>query len=528
MKRIVIVIGLCLAVNCSIMAEPVQTGAAPASSEVVAHVHWLGKKRIAADTNADGFMKIWNLPETAMLETQTINKLADAPWRLLRNTTNGKATNLLSPILHDLLEQEAYLEIRQPASPANQPGEMVVAVRLDAQRAELWRTNLAAALESLTTMKLTITDSGWSLKKHHVPNFLQLIRAGDWTVLGAAQERNGLFEEVLARIKRTGAPFSASGTNFWLEASVDLPRAAVAVGRHWNLPDSLPKLSLNLTGDGRNVHTSGDINLSREFPIVLEPWNIPTNLMDGPLSSFTAIRGCQPWMPLRIWEEFETNSPPNQLYLWTFDGAPMESYFAAPLTDASNTVSRLSDFVLKKSEPWFSTHELARFQRAKKYNGIEWKGFPFISPCLKSIDAPGGGFILGGFSPPPMPSNQLPPEQVIRINQAPPNSVYYDWELTGARLNQLTFIAQTLRAILGEDQMPPASSGMQWLRAMTQKLGPSATEIVYAGPKKLSFARSSGIPFTAIELQLLVQWLESPEFPAATTFSPLFRQVETN
>src|SRR6266851_4839701 len=45
-------------------------------SQLTAHIHWLGKKRIAAETNAAGFMKIWNLPESAKIEAQTLDKLA--------------------------------------------------------------------------------------------------------------------------------------------------------------------------------------------------------------------------------------------------------------------------------------------------------------------------------------------------------------------------------------------------------------------------------------------------------------------
>src|SRR5438874_7029306 len=47
-----------------------------AQSADVTRIHWLGKKRIAAETNAAGFMKIWNLPESARLEAQTLDKLS--------------------------------------------------------------------------------------------------------------------------------------------------------------------------------------------------------------------------------------------------------------------------------------------------------------------------------------------------------------------------------------------------------------------------------------------------------------------
>src|SRR5438445_12485418 len=41
-----------------------QTTASPSAvdpqNSPVARIHWLGKKRIAAETNATGFMKLWN------------------------------------------------------------------------------------------------------------------------------------------------------------------------------------------------------------------------------------------------------------------------------------------------------------------------------------------------------------------------------------------------------------------------------------------------------------------------------------
>ena len=45
-------------------------------SPTLARVHWLGKNRIAAETNAARFLSLWNLPESARLETQTLDKLA--------------------------------------------------------------------------------------------------------------------------------------------------------------------------------------------------------------------------------------------------------------------------------------------------------------------------------------------------------------------------------------------------------------------------------------------------------------------
>src|SRR5882757_7350227 len=83
----------------------------PASGELLARIHWLGKKRLAAETNAAFFMGLWNLPETARLEAQTLDKLAAAPWRvLLKSTDTNVPSALLRPLLEDLLQEEWYLE----------------------------------------------------------------------------------------------------------------------------------------------------------------------------------------------------------------------------------------------------------------------------------------------------------------------------------------------------------------------------------------------------------------------------------
>src|SRR5205809_385059 len=112
-----------------------QTTASPSSldpqTSPVARIHWLGKKRIAGETNAAGFMKIWNLPESARVEAQTLDKLSTAPWRLLKvETIPSAVTNaltpigaspLLRPLLDDLVKEESYVEIRRPT---NQPSEV--------------------------------------------------------------------------------------------------------------------------------------------------------------------------------------------------------------------------------------------------------------------------------------------------------------------------------------------------------------------------------------------------------------------
>jgi hypothetical protein len=477
--------------------------------ESVARIHWIGKDRIS--TNID-FMRLWTMSESLRLEEQTLDKLSAGPWRFIRSQSNPASTNLLHPLLQDLVDHEFYLQIDQPTGSANQPGELVLAIRLTDSRARLWQTNVVAALESLTPLHVDKSSSGRHfLKKHHVPNLIEITRVGQWTLLGAAQDHNRLLDQTVSRIQSSSPPFQARDSNCWLEADIDLARATVALGHALRLPPNFPAVSLALAGDGNAVHTHGELRFSQPLGLHLKPWNIPTNLINGEFAGFTAVRGGTPPFLSRFWKQFDSNSAPDQFYIWSFIGAPMEVYLAAPAPDASNAVSRLSDFVVAHAAAWFQGEELVGFRKAG-FNGLEWKGAPFITPFVKSVETPSGDFVMAGFFPPITLEKPLP-DELIRELQIQTNLVFYDSELTRERLQQLTYLSQLIRTMMNKPQLPPRSAAMSWLGALSWKLGKCRTEVALVNPQQLSFDRTASTPFTAIELHLLADWLESPSFP---------------
>ena len=93
------------------------------------------------------------------------------------------------------------------------------------------------------------------------------------------------------------------------------------------------------------------------------------------------------------------------------------------------------------------------------------------------------------------------------------NLVYYDWELTEPRIEAWIYLAQTLRLVTRHAQMPPKGHAQNWLMALAPKLGNCVTAGALTAPNQLSFTRTSSFGFTALELQLLADWLESPDFP---------------
>ncbi|HRT07818.1 MAG TPA: hypothetical protein P5233_05465, partial [Candidatus Paceibacterota bacterium] len=283
---------LALAGGCKKSSAP---PAGPPPVETVARIHWVGKHKLEADPAATNFISIWNLPESARLQAQTLDKLALAPWLLGRGpaASNGAPAPLLRALLDDLVQQEACLEIRNAT---NLPGELVLAVRLADDRAALWRTNLATVLQSLTGLEPAAdTNGGWTLRKPDTPNRLDLARAGEWTLVGLANDTNTLLPEIAARIARAGSPVPNPATNAWISAELNLPRAAAALGLNWRLPKDWPAISLNLEPKGDAVRTAGHLKFPRPLPFTLDPWNVPTNLISEPLSSFTAVRGADDW-----------------------------------------------------------------------------------------------------------------------------------------------------------------------------------------------------------------------------------------
>src|SRR5664280_3277488 len=154
------------------------------SPDTVAVIHWAGTKNIFGDPNGAVLKRICAMPDSAKVQDQTLQKLSIAPWFLLNRPLDTNSAILLPPLLEQAIESELYLEIRQMT---NGPGEMVFAIRLNPAQAAAWETNLARAMESLTGIRpVTMPGTvGWKLKKHHLPNLIELTRSGEWTLLGA-------------------------------------------------------------------------------------------------------------------------------------------------------------------------------------------------------------------------------------------------------------------------------------------------------------------------------------------------------
>ena len=493
----------------SVSADPVPA----ASSNMIARLHWLGKKQLAAEKNAAHLMTIWNLPESIRLETQTLDKLSlglfgfpngtepppgrTNPISLSAQIATNQLASKLRPLLDDILQQESYVEVRRAGSEARN-GEIAFAIRIDPNRATLWQNNLAALQEQGTWMTQ-----------------LNVTRAGDWTLVGysASGGTNGLLADFAARIQRDHKPFAPGPANSWIEAQVDPHRFAAAFALGRQLPGMVPNVNLSVTGDGSNVVSRGQLTFPKPLPFQIEPWNIPTNLIYGPLHSVAAIQGFRTWLSgSKVWKELGISTP-NQAFFWAQQPAPFLTYAAFPEPDCTNAAARIADLLATKGNPWLSNNAWGEFQKSPVGDGVKCTaGSPLFAAFIRAETKPEGQFLLAGFNP-VMSTGEGPPNWLAKDLLTQTNLVLYEREATGARVGSWLYLGQALRLLFYRSQLPFESAALDWIKASAGLLGFCKTTCVRSGANELSFERRSGVGFNSFELQLIAEWLESPAFP---------------
>jgi hypothetical protein len=94
------------------------------------------------------------------------------------------------------------------------------------------------------------------------------------------------------------------------------------------------------------------------------------------------------------------------------------------------------------------------------------------------------------------------------------NLVYYHWEITPERLNELPQMSQLALMLTRHRQLNGQSVAAKWLDRAGPALGSTVTEVMQTAPNELAFKRTAPGGLTAIELLLFANWLEAPQFPA--------------
>ena len=157
---------------------------------------------------------------------------------------------------------------------------------------------------------------------------------------------------------------------------------------------------------------------------------------------------------------------------------------------------------------------LAQISWNSTNNQVFWKALPILTPFLSPVHGAGTNFVIGGIFT-PIWTNTPPPELIAEITPRT-NLVYYDWEITQARLSHWHMMAQLLAVIADQPQFSTNTAGLAWIRTIGKHLGNSVTEVTQDSPKDFSAVRKSHIGLTGAEIVTLTRWLESTNFPRLT------------
>jgi hypothetical protein len=457
--------------------------------EVVARIHFLGGDKISTDTNSTAFAREFTSQQARALENQILDKLA----KFFAGKLNSAETPQLRPLLEDLLKSEWILEIRDDAGSP----EFALAIHLSDERAQLWQKNLPATLNTGA--------------------------ANGWTIVNYPAEKHF-------------TPAVFANTN-WLSADLNWPRLAQLFPALREF--DFPKIQMQVVGRDGNFHWAGKLNLLQPLPSLAQ-WRVPTNAVHQPFVSFTAARGVGPWLQKQSWfAPYVVQPQPDQIFIWALPQVPFQTFATEPVADGSAALEQLHNN-LEANQNWHYhfmmpirmtltnsvvlavahdplTHSNKMKPVVEKDGLLSFAGLPFIAPYIRVDREPDGEFLLGGFFPNTPRSQPLPPALFTELNT--PNLIYYHWEITGVRLQELPELSQLLLMMTKHRQLPDGPARM-WLTNMTPSLGNSVTMVTEISPSELSFTRKAPAGLTAVELLALANWLESPEFPAFDLRAP--------
>jgi len=481
--------------------------AAPAPAGPVLRLHFAGLNHIATNASSAKLNTPLNSPEAVAAWKQINDRLAlTLPGTLFGPTAGSpNPSALLRPLLDELAASKFLFETHDV-----QGATWMLTVFLDAGQRAKWSTNLWQAVGSkpVALPPMGPGTSAWSVK------------TVDGHLLTVAS-----FEDCLMVSKSVpSAPLPANptpGKHPALSANlVDLTADLARLQPMLDLPKSLawPHLSVNVTAKGDALRSEASLKFANAAPWKLDAFRLPTNSVRDPLISFTAVQGFGEWLArLPEFKEWELKSVPNQLFTWARSDVPYNLLAAAPMPDASNTVVQAAPHALHTLGTNVQAARLGRITFTTNRTEIGWGGMPILVPFVRPAPEPGNDFLLFGSMAgiiPMGPNTNPPPAELLNQFLPRTNMVYYDWEITEAKLAQWVPIFQLAAMLSPTPSFPGAAAANQWLRAVSPKLGNTITEVTAVSPTELKAVRRSDLGLTAIELTWLARWLDNPAFPA--------------
>jgi hypothetical protein len=199
----------------------------------------------------------------------------------------------------------------------------------------------------------------------------------------------------------------------------------------------------------------------------------------------------------------------NQFYEWAGGQMPLQTYMAWPVEDSVNLLAELKT----QCPPAFNL-ALSRFNGAQlaahpQPSSLALGGLQMIAPEITAAMDEGRSFLLLSCFP-ALGHNPPPPAALWEQLNAHTNLIYYDWDLSGPRLQQLHMLGAMLLEKPGS-RSPALKDALEttdrWRHDFRAVGSPTVTQALLTGPAEVSIERVSPLGFTGLELYYLSDWL---------------------
>jgi len=517
---------------------PVAAHALGSGDGVAIQYYFSGASTLASNADFQEAKAIFTAPPAKGFRNFVLDRLTGVYWKALQFDPNIDATNLLRPILDDLLLAES---VGSFGGHDTNRMDFVLAAKLDAKAAGSWEKNLETALHGKGE---TWTEEGFSGERWNRAGkgSLWILHARDWTLVGGGEDLPSVRSGYLRSIKKDNRPITPTKDN-WVSASVDWPLLANWVPGLSHSPVKLARTVAEVTASKERIHATIHVTYPQAVAWKGDPWRIPKGLVGGPLSSFTASRDLEPYLNgSDAMSHFSSDPLGSQLYCWALRSMVLESYAAWPVTDASNVVKKLGAEAPPALNPLLEARQHTHLSWVPSKNQLAWDRMAITAPILEAVHDTNGDFLLAKIFP--MQPEVVPVSpQLFSQFEGHEDLIYYDWELTRLRLLQWRLLSELLPVFppspyqesplvpkaapnakpRGPAKTPPLSlvATEAWLGSLVLPPGNTVTEITRTSPTELTVTRNSQFLFTGLEWVLLSHWLaDAPVGPIDMSLLP--------
>jgi hypothetical protein len=286
------------------------------------------------------------------------------------------------------------------------------------------------------------------------------------------------------------------------------------------LADSLPEwakhlkpaqLRIAVAPNGDNLEINGRAVYPAALPWKPEPWQEPRELVRSPLISFAAGQDVAAFLRFSPrFSSFDDNPLTNQFYAWAIGMMPLQSYMTWPVPDATNELKKLSTEMQSAFNPILKKVNGTEILWQPDHAKLVWSDLRVVAPSIEPARDDGRDFLLLSLFPlgPPMPPA---PAKLWDQLDSRANLVYYDWELTGRRLQQMRMLPGLLwfhpATGAGDEPYDGLLIKDTLLGDLGNEIGATVTVVTHSAPNELSITRKGPLGFTGMEVVLLSDWL---------------------